>query len=139
MTVFLTRVRLRLVALLSAMALSVFGFVGLAQAGGVAVAPKTLEHKPATTKVAPVTKVGYRFRRGYRGIHIHIGPRYRYRHYRYRPYRYSRYRYGYRPYRSHRYYGYSRPYRVRRSYRLRKYYRKKRLRRHIRRYLRHRW
>lgn len=136
MTVFLTRVRLRLVALLSAMALSVFGFVGLAQAGGVAVAPKTLEHKPATTKVAPVTKVGYRFRRGYGRIHIHIGPRYRYR---YRPYRYSRYHYGYRPYRSHRYYGYSRPYRVRRSYRLRKYYRKKRLRRHIRRYLRHRW
>ncbi len=136
MTVFLTRVRLRLFALLSAMVLGVFGFVGLAQAGGVAVAPKTLEHKPATTKVAPVTKVGYRFRRGYRGIHIHIGPRYRYR---YRPYRYSRYHYGYRPYRSHRYYGYSRPYRVRRSYRLRKYYRKKRLRRHIRRYLRHRW
>ena len=135
MTVFLTRIRLRFVALFSAVVLAVFGFVGLAQAGGVAVAPKTLEHKVTPTKAAPVTQVGYRFRRGYGGIHIHIGPRYRYR---YRPYRYSHY-YGYRPYRSHRYYGYSRPYKARRSYRLRKYYRKKRLRRHIRRFMRHRW
>ena len=134
MTVFLTRVRLKLFALLSAMVLGVFGFVSLAQAGGIAVAPKSLEQRAATIKVSPVTKVGYRIRRGYGRLHIHIGPGYRYR-----PYRYSRYHYGYRPYRSSRYYGYSRPYRVRRSYRLRKYYRKKRLRRHIRRYLRHRW
>lgn len=132
MIVFLTRVRMKLIAFASVLALSILGLIGSASAGGLASAPKTVDHRVTVADKAPVAKVGYRYRRGYRRGHrrlrIRFGRHHGYRHYRYRPYRYRYYRH----------HGYYRPYYKRRHYRLKRFYRNRHLRRHFRRHLR-RW
>lgn len=126
MIVFLTRVRMRLIAFVSVLALSIFGLIGSASAGGLASAPKTVDHRATIADKAPVAKVGYRYRRSYRRGHRRFRLRFgRHYGYRYRPYRY-------------RHYGYYSPHYKRRHYRLKRFYRNRHLRRHFRRHLR-RW
>lgn len=128
---FLSRVRMKLIAFVSVLILSIFGLIGSASAGGLASAPKTVDHRATIADKAPVAKVGYRYRRGYRRGHrrfrLRFGRHYGYSHrsYRYRPYRY-------------RHQGYYSPYYKRRHYRLKRFYRNRHLRRHFRRHLR-RW
>ncbi len=126
MIVFLTRVRMRLIAFVSILALSIFGLIGSVSAGGLATAPKTVDHRATIADKAPVAKVGYRYRRSYRRGHRRFRLRFG-RHYGYRHRHYS-----------HRHYGYYRPHYKRRHYRLKRFYRNRHLRRHFRRHLR-RW
>ncbi|GAA6210709.1 hypothetical protein NBRC116602_04490 [Hyphomicrobiales bacterium 4NK60-0047b] len=136
MIVFLTRVRMKLIAFVSVLALSIFGLIGSASAGGLASAPKTVDHRATIADKAPVAKVGYRYRRSYRRGHRRFRLRFG-RHYGYRHRHYSHRHYRYKPYR-YRHYGYYRPHYKRRHYRLKRFYRNRHLRRHFRRHLR-RW